>query len=183
MLTTFKDNSDLLKKFITGDKSLVYGYDIETKAQSFQWKNSEEPGTKKASQVRSNVVLLTVFFDCNGVVHHEFLPQGRTVKLCADCAKQFVRNAQNCGNLNHGFCKMIKHQLTHRCLCKSKTVIMSQLPHSLDLSPANFFLFPKLKTQMKGKRFAMIEEIKEKSKQVLTILKSLFQKCFEGFFI
>ena len=24
-------------------------------------------------------VLLTVFFDCNGLVHHEFLPQGRTV--------------------------------------------------------------------------------------------------------
>ena len=34
---------------------------------------------KKARQVRSNVkVLLIVFFDCNGVVHHEFLPQGRT---------------------------------------------------------------------------------------------------------
>ena len=35
---------------------------------------------KKARQVRANVmVLLTVFFDCNGVVHHEFLPQDRTV--------------------------------------------------------------------------------------------------------
>ena len=40
----------------------------------------EEPRPKKARQVRSNVrVLLTVFFDCNGVVHHEFLPKGRTV--------------------------------------------------------------------------------------------------------
>ena len=30
--------------------------------------------------VRSNVkVLLTVYFDCNGVVHHEFLPQGITI--------------------------------------------------------------------------------------------------------
>ena len=35
---------------------------------------------KKAHQVRSNVkVLFTVFFDCIGVVHHEFLPQGRMV--------------------------------------------------------------------------------------------------------
>ena len=33
---------------------------------------------------------------------------------------------------------------------------------------------------MKGKRFAMIEEIKEKSKQdLLAIPKSDFQKCFE----
>ena len=52
-------------------------YDIETKAQ---WMRSEEPSLKKAHQVWSNVkVLLTVFFDCNGVVHNEFLPQGRMV--------------------------------------------------------------------------------------------------------
>ena len=42
-----------------------------------------------------------------------------TLMLCADCAKQFVRNAQNCGKSNHGFCTMIAHQLTHLCLCLS----------------------------------------------------------------
>ena len=36
MLTTF--NPDLLKKVITGDESWMYGYDIETKAQSSKWK-------------------------------------------------------------------------------------------------------------------------------------------------
>ena len=30
MLTTFNDDPDLFKKIITGDESLVYGYDIET---------------------------------------------------------------------------------------------------------------------------------------------------------
>ena len=40
-------------------------------------RHSRSPRPKKARQVRSNVkVLLTVF--CS-VVHHEFLPQGRTV--------------------------------------------------------------------------------------------------------
>ena len=58
----------------------LWAYDIETKAQLQKWKRPEEPRSKKACQVRSNVkVLLTVFFACNGVVHHEFLPQGRTV--------------------------------------------------------------------------------------------------------
>ena len=34
----------------------------------------------EAHQVRSNVkVLLTIFFDCNDVVHHELLPQDRMV--------------------------------------------------------------------------------------------------------
>ena len=64
MLTTFNDDPDLLKKVITGDESWVYGYEIETKAQSSQWKHAD---------------LLTVFFDCNDIVHHEFLPQGCTV--------------------------------------------------------------------------------------------------------
>ena len=80
MLTTFNDNPDLLKKVITGDESWVYGYDIETKAQSFQWKHPKEPRPIKARQVRSNVkFVLTVFFDCNAVMLHEFLPQGCTV--------------------------------------------------------------------------------------------------------
>ena len=47
-------------------------------------------------------------------------------------------------------------------MAKNKTVIMPQPPYLPDLVPADFFLFPKLKTPMKLKRFARIEEIKEK---------------------
>ena len=43
ILTTFNDDSDLLKKVITGGQSWVYGHDIETKTQSSQWKHQEEP--------------------------------------------------------------------------------------------------------------------------------------------
>ncbi|UYV72152.1 hypothetical protein LAZ67_9001968 [Cordylochernes scorpioides] len=80
MLDSVRDHPNLLQRVITGEKAWVYGYDVETKAQSSQWKLPHEPRPKKARQVRSNVkVLLTVFFDCRGVVHHVFLPQGRTV--------------------------------------------------------------------------------------------------------
>ncbi|UYV71820.1 hypothetical protein LAZ67_9000550 [Cordylochernes scorpioides] len=80
MLDSVRDDPNLLQRVITGDEAWVYGYDVETKAQSSQWKLPHEPRPKKARQVRSNVkVLLTVFFDCRGVVHHKFLPQGRTV--------------------------------------------------------------------------------------------------------
>ena len=43
-------------------------------------------------------------------------------------------------------------------------------PYSPDLTTTDLFLFPKLKTPMKGKPFATTEEIKEKSKQ----------KCFKA---
>ena len=39
VLTTFNDTPDVLKKFITGDESWLYGCDTETKAQSSQWKH------------------------------------------------------------------------------------------------------------------------------------------------
>ncbi|UYV63862.1 hypothetical protein LAZ67_2005848 [Cordylochernes scorpioides] len=80
MLDSVCDDPNLLQRVITGDEAWVYGYDVKTKAQSSQWKLPHEPRPKKARQVRSNVkVFLTGFYDCRGVVHHEFLPQGRTV--------------------------------------------------------------------------------------------------------
>ena len=116
----------------------------------------EERRPKKARQFRSNgKVLLTVFFDCNGVVHHEFLPRSirnTTLKLCSNCAKQYVRNAQNYEKTNHAFCTMITHQLTHRYLClsfwpktKSYSYSIRILQYPPDLASADFFLFPKFK--------------------------------------
>ena len=69
--------------------------------------------------------------------------------------------------------------LVSESMTKNKTVIMSQPSYSADLAPDDFFLFPKLKAPMKGKRFTAFEEIKEKSKQeLLTMPKGAFQKCF-----
>ena len=47
--------------------------------------------------------------------------------------------------------------LVREFLAKNKIVIMPQPPYSPDLALAGFFLFPKLKTPIKEKRFATIE--------------------------
>ena len=136
-------------------------------------------------------VLITVFFDCNAVVHHEFLPQGRTVNKeyyleVMHRLREAIRQKRTelwknqSWILHHDNTPAHTSMLVREFLAKNKTVIMPQPPYSLDLTPADFFLFPKLKTQMKGKRFATIEEIKEISKQqLLAIPTSAFQKCFE----
>ncbi|UYV73814.1 hypothetical protein LAZ67_11000993 [Cordylochernes scorpioides] len=57
---------------------------------------------------------------------------------------------------------------------------MPQPPYSPDLAPCDFFLFPKLKRPMKGRRYATLDEIKTASKEELKkILKNDFLKCFE----
>ena len=86
-----------------------------------------------------------------------------TLKLCSDCAKQFVRNAYNCEKTIRGFCFMLTHQRSHWCLCMSfwpKTKSKSFLHHRIHRTWFRWlFLFPKMKILMKGKRFAMIEEV------------------------
>ena len=47
ILNEVNEDPDFLKRVINGDESCVYGYDVETKAQSSQWKTPEEPTLKK----------------------------------------------------------------------------------------------------------------------------------------
>ena len=117
-----------------------------------------------------------IMISCHKVVRSI---RNTTLKLCTDCAKHFVRNAQNCEK-TMDFAPAHIAMLVREFLAKNAIVTMLQLSYSPDLAPADFFFFPKLKTPMKGKHFDAIEEIKEKSKQMLLgLLKSAFQKCFE----
>jgi len=43
----------------------------------------------------------------------------------------------------------------------------AHLPCSPDLAPCDFFLFPRMKAQKKGKRFADVREVKKKTLEVL----------------
>ncbi|UYV63726.1 hypothetical protein LAZ67_2005445, partial [Cordylochernes scorpioides] len=192
MLDSVRDDPNFLQNIITGDEAWVYGYDVEAKAQSSQWKLPHEPRPKKARQVRSNVkVLLTVFFDCRGVVHHEFLPQGRTVNK--EYYLQVMRNLREAIRqkppdlwknknwlLHHDNAPAHTSLLLRDFLAKNNTLMMPQPPYSPDLAPCDFFLFPKLKRPMTGRRYATLDEIKTASKEELKkILKNDFLKCFE----
>ena len=66
-------------------------------------------------------------------------------------------------------------------LAKNNMTVIPHPPYSPDLAPCDFFLFPKLKLRMKGRRFDTIEEIQEESQRVLdTIPKRDFQGCFQA---
>ncbi|UYV67517.1 hypothetical protein LAZ67_5001062 [Cordylochernes scorpioides] len=147
MLDSVRNDPNLLQRVITGDEAWAYGYDVETKAQSPEWKLPHEPRPKKARQVRSNVkVLLTVFFDCRGVVHHEFLPQGRTVNK--EYYLQVMRNLREAIRqkrpdlwknknwlLHHDNAPAHTSLLVRDFLAKNNILMMPQPPYSSDLPP------------------------------------------------
>jgi hypothetical protein len=60
---------------------------------------------------------------------------------------------------------------------KHNVMVLEHRPHSLDLSPPDFFLFPQLKNVLKGKKFASTEEYTAKTTKVL---KNGFQECFQN---
>ena len=48
MLDCANNDLEFTKTFITGDKTWVYGYNLESKFQSSQWEHPESPRPKKA---------------------------------------------------------------------------------------------------------------------------------------
>lgn len=57
-----KSTPNFASSIITGDGSLVYGFDPETKQQSSQWETSNSPRPKKARQIRNNVRSMLICF-------------------------------------------------------------------------------------------------------------------------
>lgn len=191
ILESIKKDPDLLKRIITGDETWVYGYNPDTKAQSSQWATKEEPRPKKARQSRSNVkAMLTVFFDQEGVVHHEYAPRSRTInkeyylevlKRLRHALRRKRPHLWKSGNwlLHHDNAPAHSSHLIQEFLTKHGIVQLRQPLYSPDIAPCDFWLFPMLKYPLKGKRFDDVEEIKQNAtRELLAITKNDFQDCF-----
>jgi len=90
------------------------------------------PRPKKAWMSRSKIkVLLAVFFDWKGIVHHEFVPCGQMVnKQLYQEVLAHLRDTvrRNCGKTRLGCCSTTMCQLT---CCSSSAVIWQNIRHLL----------------------------------------------------
>ncbi len=67
-----------------------------------------------------------------------------------------------------------------RYLAARSTPVLKDTPYSPDLAPCDFFIFPKIKPDLKGIQFEWMEEMKRKSTEFLNALtKEDFQHCFD----
>jgi hypothetical protein len=66
-------------------------------------------------------------------------------------------------------------------LASKQISMLEHPPHSPNLVPSNFFLFPKIKEILKGRHFDDIDDIRSNTRATLmAIPKNEFQNCFEG---
>ena len=57
--------------------------------------------------------------------------------------------------------RLLKDAFLIREFLTKHEAVVPQSPYHTDLAPADSFLFPKLKSSLKGRRFQTVEEIKE----------------------
>jgi len=65
-------------------------------------------------------------------------------------------------------------------LTKNNMTTVPQPAYTSDLAPCDFYVFPKMKLWLKGRRFISIEEIQAKLQKVLNMLTPTdFSECFQ----
>jgi transposase len=65
-------------------------------------------------------------------------------------------------------------------LANKNITVLEHPPYSPDLLPCNFYLFPKIKSGLKGTHFVSVEHVKAKTKEILnSLMEPDLQNCFE----
>lgn len=182
---------DIIHHIITGDESWVWAYDPESKRKSCQWLERGSTRPMKFRQSRSCLkVMIIVFFDQEGIVHVEYAKSTVT-------AESYVETLMNLRNSirekrpqlwkDHNWVLLDNNAPAHTADDTEifrRQVKMKRGPHpaySPDLTPCDFFLFPRLKTHLRGTRYTSLNTLKD---AVNTVLASFtpedFRYCFES---
>jgi [histone H3]-lysine36 N-dimethyltransferase SETMAR len=139
--------------------------------------------------------MLELFFDYRGIVHFEFIPEGRTVnkELYVNVLKR-LRNAIRRKRpdlwatqdwmLLHDNAPAHRSVIVQQYLAKHSVTVLPQPPYSPDLAPCDFSLFPRMKDALKGRRFSSANDVKAAATEALKDVSrngflETFQKLYE----
>jgi histone-lysine N-methyltransferase SETMAR len=134
--------------------------------------------------------MFIVVFDAQSVIHCEFVPEGQTVNgqfylgVMERLLKRIRRFLPEFDNSKEWFL-LHDNAPAHtagvvRFLARRQATVLHHPPYSPDLAPADFFLFPKLISQLKGKRFQDFSTIQANvTEQIRSIPKDSFKNSFQ----
>jgi hypothetical protein len=165
-----EEGNEFLQKVVAIDETQIRDFEPELKSQSSEWRGKGSPRPKKFKRVLSNVKQMMIFaYGCKDVIMTDRVPSCTTVT--AAHYRQFLQNLRRKMHANRPYLLengvLILHDNARPHLGKDVRELLDGyrwkvLPHppsSLDMSPPDFDLFPKLKINMLGVRFSTLEDL------------------------
>ena len=146
---------------ITEDESWFWVWQPDSRQGNCQWLSAEEERPQVTRQERSTKkIMLVMFFDRKGVVHHKWVPDGRGIgslvyREILDRFRESVRRKRpeawraNWGLLHDG-APAHRALPTRRYLEYHAVEVMPHPGYSPDLSPPDYWLFAWLKKMVRG---------------------------------
>ncbi|KAK3801967.1 hypothetical protein RRG08_064561 [Elysia crispata] len=143
------EQNDFLGRIITGDETWVYSWDPETKRQSAEWVDFDEPRPEKLRRKQGALKYYK--------------------KVLQDKLRPAIRKKRP-GLLESGILFHHDNAPVHTAravtdvLAGYKWELLEHPRYSPDLAPCDFHLFPKMKEHLRGQRFETEEDIIQATK-------------------
>ena len=185
-------STNLVYNIVTGDETWIYSYEPESKQQSTVWVFQNEPKPTKVVRSRSAAKqMIACFFGYTGHVTTVALEDRRTVNTdwyTTICLPEVINELRRTNRnrriiLHHDNASCHTARQTVDFLSSNNVELMIHCPYSPDLSPNDFFLFPKIKNKMRVERFESPEAAVETFRTLISEVTALeWKKCFENWF-
>ncbi|XP_061190225.1 histone-lysine N-methyltransferase SETMAR-like [Saccostrea echinata] len=176
------EGDSFINKIITTDETWLFYFDPETKQQSSAWKRKSSPPPQKAKLRQSSRKNMFIFFmDIQGMLLIHAVPAHQTVN--ADYYSKVIRrdllHAVRKKRPGTNLAEMILHQDNAPAHRAETTILELDLlglervehaPYSPDLAPMDFKVFPTVKSQLRGRKFDNIDELKYATRSIVSKL-------------
>jgi len=134
--------------------------------------------------------MLIVFFDIQGTVMAEWVPGIQVVnrqyyievltKLCERVRRKRLELWRNGWILHQDNAPAHNALSVKQFLANKNVTVLEHPPYSPDLTPCDFYLFPKIKSVLRGTHFVLVENAKAKMVEILNSLTGHdLRNCFE----
>ena len=157
---------DFLSRLVTVDESWVHCYEPENKLKVA---SGLSRGLRDQRSSKRNPLLATVFWDAQGVIMLDFLAKKSTITGAyyanlLDQLRTAIREKRR-GKLFKGILLQQENARVHTCKIAMDGVerngyeLIPQTVYSPDFAPSDYFLFPNLKKDIRGRHFQFNEEV------------------------
>jgi [histone H3]-lysine36 N-dimethyltransferase SETMAR len=164
---------------VTGDETWMYFYQAARKSENMVWLSEDEPrpGICRPS-FRSKKRMFTIFINYRGPLCIDVLPEDATIngnyyatvilpQLVDGISEQRPKMRSTRLLLHHDNAAPHGTKQVKDYIASQGIQIMPHPPYSPDLAPMDFWVFPKLKSDLSGIHFSRIQDLAKAVKSQL----------------